>query len=54
MRHAAEEIERVRVQGALEQLAQLGQFHELACVHHADAVANLGDHAEVMSDVEDR
>ena len=42
------------MQRPLEELAQAGLLHELAGVHHADAVADLGDHAEVVGDVEDR
>ena len=38
---------------ALEQLPQPGLLHELPGVHHADAVADLGDDAEVVGDVED-
>ena len=40
--------------GRVKSSRRLGLLHELAGVHHADAVADLGDHAEVVGDVEDR
>ncbi len=51
--HATEQVERVGVQWPLEQLVQERLLHELTGVHDADPVADLGDHSEIVRDVED-
>jgi hypothetical protein len=34
----------------MENFALRSQFHEVARVHHRDAISNLGHHGEIMRD----
>ena len=50
----ADQGARVGMRGRVEEVAHLGPLHRLARVHHHHAVAQPGDHAEVVGDEEDR
>ncbi len=52
-RDAAQEPDRVRVPRIVEESPRRALLDELARVEDADAVAHLGDHAEVVGDEED-
>src|SRR5579875_1372835 len=53
-RHGREERLGVRMMGALVERVAVGQFDDLAEIHHRDPVAHLADHGEVVSDEEVR
>ena len=44
----------VRMMAGEQQRAPVGPLHHPAAVHHEDLVGDLGDHAEVMGDEDDR
>ena len=52
-RDAAQQTDRVRVPGIVEERPGGALLDELARIEDADAVAHLGDHAEVVGDEED-
>ena len=54
LRHRREQPGRVRVSRPLEHRVERGLLHHLTRVHHHDAVADVGDHAEVVGDEHDR
>ena len=53
-RDRADQALRVRVQRLAEQRRDVGLLDDLAGVHDRDAVAHLGDHAQVVGDQDDR
>ena len=44
----------VRMTGPVEQILDRGLFHDLAGVHHGDALADLADDAQVVGDQQQR
>src|SRR5205807_2176201 len=51
-RHRFEQTLRIRMQRISEQLTRLGKFNYSTEIHNGDAVADVLDHREVMSDEE--
>ena len=49
-----QQTNRVRVARVVEQLLRRALLHQLAAVQHADAVAHLGDHGQVVADHQQR
>src|SRR4029450_11900451 len=53
-RDRPEQAPGVRVLGVVEDLVEGALLHDSPGVHHGDAVRDVGDHAEVVRDEDDR
>ncbi len=54
VRHRGQQLAGVLLLGAREQLLHLGALDDPAAVHHRDRIGEVGDHAHVVGDHDDR